>query len=352
MVDITWKGLTITKLLGKTAPRLLQDLLLYDPRKPPPSGFNILTDIPVHDEEQGSQLPPPPLVGKGSCSHEWSLKPNQCSAPEDGDKSDPRRAYLLAAYCAVCRSHLDLMLEVRKGGCPAEGWAFHHFLHRPELSEGWKAEATFPNNNVFEWTDSQTFQCSSPACKSRLDIRFKPPRLLQEWVDLLNDKTIIKTRAEGVIAADPTRFEGFAIPPRVDVLLHSKHYLTNPLYNPEKSKKIQGHNKRFLLSMGESCADILNYFGFRREVNVTFFANASGLISKLQGEDWVPPEVAPAATRPFTDQRNICIDDVEKELFVLISKASDEGKQKAKSEWLPEPALPALEKIFGCTDCE
>lgn len=97
-------------------------------------------------------------------------------------------------------------------------------------------------------------------------MRFKPPRLSQDWVDLLTDKFIIKDRAERVIAADPERFEGFAVPPPVDVLLHSKHYITNPLLNPEKSKKIQGHNKRFLLSMGESCAEILEYFGFTREV--------------------------------------------------------------------------------------
>lgn len=99
-----------------------------------------------------------------------------------------------------------------------------------------------------------------------LTARFKPPRLTQDWVDLLTDKFVIKDRAERAIAADPERFEGFAVPPPIDVLQHSKHYITNPLFNPEKSKKIQGHNKRFLLSMGNPCAEILEYFGFTREV--------------------------------------------------------------------------------------
>lgn len=82
----------------------------------------------------------------------------------------------------------------------------------------------------------------------------------------MTDKFIIKTRAEQAIADDPERFEGVAVPPPTDVLMLSKHYITNPLFNPEKSKKIQGHNKRFLLSMGEPCADLLEYFGFTREV--------------------------------------------------------------------------------------
>jgi len=118
----------------------------------------------------------------------------------------------------------------------------------------------------FSWTDTHQFLCSSWECAAVLNIRFKPPRLGQDWVDLLTDKFVIKDRAERAIAADPERFEGFAVPPPIDVLQHSKHYITNPLFNPEKSKKIQGHNKRFLLSMGKPCAEILEYFGFKREV--------------------------------------------------------------------------------------
>lgn len=262
----------LTLCLGKTAPRLFQDLLLYDPRKLPPSGFNILTDIPVYDEEHGVQLPPPPRVGRGSCRHQWSLKRNQCVLPQSGYNADGQTVWMLAVFCASCRSHLDLQLDFREGGnfmkpCPTAKQALHHFVYHPELSTpGHPGITSAQNGEGFSWTDTHTFRCTSWECHAELNIRFKPPRLTQEWVDLLTDEHSIKTRAERAIASEPQRFEGFAVPPAVDVLLHSKHYITNPLFYPEKSRKIQAHNKRFLLSMGEPCANMLEYFGFIREV--------------------------------------------------------------------------------------
>lgn len=257
---------------GKTAPRLLQDLLLYDPRKPPPSNFNILTDIPFHDEEQPDHLPPPPLIGKGSCRHQWALKRNQCNLPENGYEPDEKAVWVVAVYCALCRSHLDLQLDFRDGGsfmkpCPTQDAPLHHFIYKPDISKPRDVDNVLEETeDGFEWTDIQRFKCSALECNANLGIRFKPPRLTPEWVKLLTDRSTIKARAERAIADDPQRFEGFAVPPPADVLLLTKHYLSNPLFNPEKSKKIQGHNKRFLLSLGEPCADLLEYTGFMREV--------------------------------------------------------------------------------------
>ena len=152
--------------------------------------------------------------------------------------------------------------------CPTEKQPLHHFVYHPESSSpGHPGLDPVQKGDGFSWTDTRTFSCSSWECHAGLTIRFKPARLTQAWVNLLTDRSLIKTRAERAISSDPERFEGFAVPPPVDVLLHSKHYITNPLYNPEKSRKIQGHNKRFLLSMGEPCAEILENFGFIREVS-------------------------------------------------------------------------------------
>ena len=169
-----------------------------------------------------------------------------------------------------CRSHLDLEIDFKdrespQNRCFPDDRPLHHFKHYATNPHDW-TKAVETRADGLEWCDIQVFRCSSSACGAEITIRTKPPRLNPEWVDLLYDKDLIKTRAEHVIAAEPARFEGFAVPPRVDILLHSKHYITNPLFNPEKSKKIQGHNKRFLLSMGEPCAPILEYFGFVREV--------------------------------------------------------------------------------------
>ena len=227
--------------------------------------------MPSYDEEEEGQLPPPPRVGKGSCRHQWSLKRNQCLLPQNKYLADEETVWVLAAYCAICRSHLDLRLDFRDSSsymkpCPSTKQPLHHFVYHPSQSQPGNHNGPERTDNGFEWSATHKFLCSSLDCCAILTIRFKPPRLIQDWVDLLTDKSIIKTRAERAIAEDPERFEGFAVPPPIDVLLHSKHYITNPLFNPEKSKKIQGHNKRFLLSMGEPCADMLEYFGFMREV--------------------------------------------------------------------------------------
>ena len=181
---------------------------------------------------------------------------------------------MLAAYCAICRSHMDIQLDFRERksfmkACPTAKQPLHHFIYHPELSEpGGPGKSPARTEDGFLWSDLRRFHCSSWECPAQLTIRFKPPRLTQDWVGLLTDSFVIQTRAERAIADDPERFEGFAVPPPIDVLLHSKHYITNPLFNPEKSKKIQGHNKRFLLSMGEPCANLLEYFGFTREVSL------------------------------------------------------------------------------------
>ncbi|KAL6721170.1 ubiquitin-specific protease ubp2 [Lecanora helva] len=323
---------------GKTAPRLLQDLLLYDPRKLPPSGFNILTDIPVYNEEQGAQIPPPPRIGKGNCRHQWSLKPNQCKLGDDNYRTDDQTVRVLAAYCAICRSHLEMQLDFRGNGrqvkpCPADERPLHHFVYRPELSSpGYPVRTSVEFGDGSAWSDCRRFRCISLECGAELCIHFKPPRLTKDWVDLLTDRSIIKKRAEEAISDDPARFEGFAVPPPLDVLLHSKHYITNPLFNPGKSKKIQGHNKRFLLNVGEQCAGLLEYFGFTRE-----------------GADWLPPHIEVEKRLPFHDQTSIRIDDAEKELLALISQISEE-KQKTKQSWIPDLADRDFQGLLGCLD--
>jgi len=66
----------------------------------------------------------------------------------------------------------------------------------------------------------------------------------------------------------------------------------------------------------------------------------------------LPPQLEPATKLPFTDQSRVRIDDVEKELFVLISQASDEDQRKAKHVWTPESATKDLKSILGCLDCK
>ena len=271
---------------GKTAPRLLQDLRLYDPRKPPPTLFNILTDIPYHDEEQ--TRPPPPPVGKGSCRHEWSLKKNQCRSLDTSDESHAAPVMIVAAYCAQCRSHLELCLDFREGDdyyprCPADDRPLHHFIPKPESSRPQQPGTALPSpDNEFRWVDTQEFRCSSTSCYAKLQIRIKPPRLTPDWVTQLTDPFVIKARAEEAIASDPERFEGHGVPLPIQVLQSTNSYVFNAINDEGIKKRIQGKNKRFMLNLGEPCADLLEYIGFSREV-IGYFQSPMHRAKRLIG---------------------------------------------------------------------
>lgn len=182
-----------------------------------------------------------------------------------------------AVYCSVCRSHLDLSIDFREGSdsskpCPAGSRPLHHFIHRPHLSKPRKRGTFAPDPNTgFLWIDEQHFQCSAAECSARLVVCFKPPRLVSDWVKQLTDKFMIKTRAEKVMAEDPKRFEGHAVPLPITVLSNLRIYIWNAVQTPGKSRKIPGNNKQFLLSLGESCVDLLEYVGFTREVMFIYF---------------------------------------------------------------------------------
>lgn len=322
---------------GKTAPRLLSDLYDYDPRYLTPTAYNILTSLPYYDEQEPRSLPTPP-TGK-SCKHNWSLKRNQSNLPGNGYKADSSTVWKIAMYCSVCRSHLDLLIDFQEGSpfsepCPTGSRPLHHFIRRPELSKPRQHGFLAPDPVTgFPWVDEQHFQCSAAECSARLVIYFKPPRLVPDWVKQLTDKFMIKTRAEKAMAEEPKRFEGHAVPLPVNVLSNLRVYIWNAIQTPEKSRKIPGHNKQFLLSLGESCADLLEYVGFKRE-----------------GEDWLPPKPEVPAPDYLTNSLNIRLDDLLRELSVLIVERPADERVTINSQYVPEWAKKDLGAVLGCLD--
>ena len=167
---------------------------------------------------------------------------------------------------------MDVEIDFKEGSafsspCPTSSSPLHHFVHRSDLSKprqpGFHA---IDSETGFAWVDEQHFQCSAAECSARLKIRFMPPRLVPDWVKQLTDKFMIKTRAERVMAEEPKRFEGHAVPLPITVLTNLRIYIWNAVQTPDRSRRIPGHNKQFLLSLGEPCAELLGYVGFTREV--------------------------------------------------------------------------------------
>ena len=166
--------------------------------------------------------------------------------------------------------------------CPIKPRPLHHFTHQSHLSKPRRYGILVPDSDTgFSWVDEQHFQCS--ACSARLVVWFKPPRLIPDWVKQLTDKFMIKARAERAMATEPKRFEGHAVPLPVNVLYNLRVYISNAVETPGKSRKIPGHNKQFLLSLGESCFDLLEYVGFTREVILDDVYNSSRVDSFSAG---------------------------------------------------------------------
>lgn len=291
-----------------------------------------MTQLPLYDEDEKTA---PPQVARNSCRHAWTLKDDQSSLPRQGQKPDSSTVYNVAAYCIECRSHLDLCLDFRGGGnefvsCPNKPWLLHHFIHKSEISQNRHiVNSAISLGKENAWVDIQRFQCSSPNCSAKLSIRFEPPRLIAEWVSLLTDLGSIKQRAKKAIAEDPDRFEGHAIPHPTTVLSTLRQYIINAMGGD--SRKIPGNNKKWLLCLGEPCFDLLQYLGFESD-----------------GQDWLPPQPQPETIIPIETHLRILLDDVEKELLVLISKRPAAEKRAGSLQYVPISAMDDIMRALGC----
>lgn len=253
---------------GKTAPRLLQDFLQYDPSRLPSSGYNILADPPLQYEE-GKQLPA--TMAHNACKHAWILKDKQSRLPEPHRELRPQM-YIVSAYCMECRSHLELEMDLQRHQsnallCPSEERPLHHFVHTERKSRTRQVpENVSESGNTDELVDIQRFQCSFLRCSAKLTVQIGPPRLTPKWVNLLSDPVTIRIRAEKAVAENLERIEGHPIPLPINVLTSLYQYIDNAL-TKEDVRTIQGNNKKFLLSLGEPCAEILQFLGFKRQVS-------------------------------------------------------------------------------------
>lgn len=249
---------------------MLEDLSYHDPRRSTPAGFNRLIGLPRQYEN--GDVPTIPWY-KHQCQHKWAVKDRQCHLPLIIGRPDPKVVSTVAAFCEHCRCHLDLSIDFRGGGansCPSDESPLHHFTHQPELSRPrWKEENALKQGSPKDWEDLTCFQCSTIECSAKLQIRIRSPRLRPEWVDLLTDKSMIRARAEKAISDDPERFEGHAVPLPSEVLSNLSIYIVNALKNSSR-RTFPANNKKWLLCLGDACSELVEYIGFKRQVDDSF----------------------------------------------------------------------------------
>ena len=207
--------------------------------------------------------------------------------------------------------------------CLNQNSPLHHFLPQRTRSDVQKTES-----GLTIWIEH--FVCSSSKCSTWLKISYHTARLSPEFVSILTDQSKISSRAHVVIEQHPERFEGHAPPTPLEVLQSLKAYLNNVMTLPE-ARRIVGSNKKWLLSFGEPCAELVEFIGFTRD-----------------GDDWIPPQTDASILEPFVTPRNILIEDVSAEVIILIAQQPDEDRRKEKVWFDTEPAMPLFERLLGC----
>ncbi|KAL4788218.1 hypothetical protein BJX76DRAFT_200852 [Aspergillus varians] len=291
---------------GKTAPRLVQDILDYDPAHPPDTGRNLLSDVPPTYPEyyQG----PPHFISLSACRHSYATKPNQSVRPPPGeDKANSGTPTKVSAICLKCRYHLQLKVNTNPAAKAGQSLSdhMHHLIYYYGKHKGGQGEeeVTVKGQTV----ETFHFECSYHACSFRVTIRVASPLLSDDMVRLLSDPVLLQKRTDEALAADPERLEGVARPQPITVLMNLRTYVDNTLRNTQQSKSISAVNKRFMTSFGvdgKPCQDLLEFIGF------TFKSNGF----------WEPPRPNPWAESPYQDPQKIFLDDIFHELSALISQ--------------------------------
>ena len=240
---------------GKTAPKLFQDFLVFDPVKGRPS---VLTDFtPLQGE--GVQLAPP----IGSCKHEYAFKANQSIPPplDLRDRGDDR--YKLAAACKKCRVHTEIHVDHSNSSksCPAPGHEVHHFqrLKAYDRSDTGRIQ--------FAW------QCSVEECRTTLFIVYRIARLSEDDIQTLSNPEILKRRYDAVVQDDPQR-EGVKLATQMEALSRLRRYVKDSLVPEHPKRQIPANNKRFQEICGidgEDCSELLEELGFKHEVGDTTY---------------------------------------------------------------------------------
>lgn len=239
---------------GKTAPKLLNDFLCFDPLKCSPTS-NCLSDYtpPVGE---GQQLGP----GIASCKHEYTTKREQSLTPPLDVRPDGGSEYKVAVVCRKCRIHADVYIAYPDASdpCPNGEFPLHHFQRH--------GAGDFKGSDriVYGW------QCSAPQCRAWLRITFRTSRISPAERDLLTNTEALKSRFKDEVEDNPER-EGIKQATPMDALGRLRKYITDSL-NPEQEKRsFPANNKRFQEAFGmrgrvHSCERLLEKLGFTYEV--------------------------------------------------------------------------------------
>ncbi|KAL3426220.1 ubiquitin carboxyl-terminal hydrolase [Phlyctema vagabunda] len=329
---------------GKTAPRLITDLLDYDPRKKRKDKLNLLADPAPWFTPHKSNALAPLRRQETDCKHSLVRKDSQTKAPAaDGETPGPDTIYNVAAFCTVCRYHFDIVADYQEKGIvgavcgPGRPNPLHHLLLDESIDADFHKQE-YGEDKYNTLTEAHKFVCSAEGCPFELRIKISPPRLGKSLLLPIEDPKKVDARGRRVIAEEPERYAGFR--PKIPALVLGvlQTYLSDAVGKaPDEIKKIAVRNKSFRLSFADECDELLKYLDF------TMYEEIGDESDESTNVFWKLPDV--------TDANRQFLDDVLYEIRQKLADRNEKEKELMRAlAFAPIPALKDIERSLGYHD--
>ncbi|KAI9654888.1 MAG: ubiquitin-specific protease ubp2 [Alyxoria varia] len=281
----------------KTAPCLLQELIVYDPRDANP--------------EKDHQ----------SCQHAYFTVAERSVLPEaqHKDSATTGAVWKVSSLCRQCRCHLEIVLtHPGTSPCPNRDYPLHHFVFCGQNSEG------DGHTQIFD------FKCSSPLCKCEMVVQFRLGSLTSGDVSYLIHPTSLKMRLETV----QNREKGRTSLDAVDTLTTFRSYIRDSI-DGKIDKRIPTYNKKFMAALGGDSEGLLVRLGFVHEQADDGSGNSF----------WRLPNLVHSGD----DNLRVRLQDVFDELNLLIQDRPEAEKQKypGLSMFSPPHSTHEIQRCMG-----
>ena len=201
------------------------------------------------------------------------IKYDQSLVPALDTRPDDSCMYKVAAFCQECRYHLDLIIDYGESAkcakpCPNREYPLHHFLFVPDASLDSLA-ATNGGANELQQPLEFHFRCTSPTCAALLLVRLRPPRLRNDQLKLLTDERLLQNRRDTAILLDTVRGGDFPLSTPLTALdiLHAYLRDSLDLTRPPNKRRIPVLNRKYMVTFGQDCNDLLTDLGFTFSVS-------------------------------------------------------------------------------------
>ncbi|KAF8541938.1 hypothetical protein BDD12DRAFT_827425 [Trichophaea hybrida] len=282
---------------GKTPPRLLADLQLYDPES---KGLNVLCEPPpyVDVENFAKSLP---LQHK----HTLVLRPDWCIIP-NSTTVETSRPWTVVSICEKCRMHIEVKVDssepslLESGPCPTKDNLLHHFRYEPSKSRPINSTC-LEAHRTERWKDVRVFTCTASTCPTNVTITTRPPILKEEFVKLLMDKALIQQRINTYSEEKGASLSAYT------VLKTLQKYLQNALRGDQR--KIPRGNERYKFTISDECREIFEMAHFK----------------DVQDDDgtllWEPPTLEEINDKNSAIHRDLC--DMLEETLSLMDQNRD-----------------------------